>query len=169
MFLSTLRRAAMFALCALLATVPAHTARAQTGVCCAGPVCAITSLPLCAGTFIAGATCTPNPCAVTGVCCRGATCNSGLLAADCTAPASGTAGAQFQVAAACNSNSDTTPCCYADYNKSGSVTVNDIFDYLSDWFAGSPYANTGGNGSPSALTVSNIFDFLSALFAGGCS
>lgn len=46
--------------------------------------------------------------------------------------------------------------------------MQDIFDFLGDWFAGFPYANTGGNGSPAALQVQNIFDFLTDWFAGGC-
>jgi hypothetical protein len=71
---------------------------------------------------------------------------------------------------ACNtSNTSNTPCCLADYNKTGGVSVQDIFDFLADWFAGSPYANTGGNGSATSLSVQNIFDFLAAWFAGGCA
>ena len=41
----------------------------------------------------------------------------------------------------------TTPCCYADYNKVGGISIQDIFDFLNDWFAASPYANTGGDGT----------------------
>ena len=70
----------------------------------------------------------------------------------------------------CNgSGSTTSPCCYADYNKVGGVSVQDIFDFLTDWFAGSPYAAAGGDGSSGTLSVQNIFDFLSAWFSGGCS
>jgi hypothetical protein len=105
----------------------------------------------------------------TGVCCRGATCNSTVGQAGCTV-ASGTAGAFFASASsACNAVPlSNTPCCYADYNKIGGLSVQDIFDFLGDWFAGSPYANVGGNGTPGPLSVQNIFDFLSDWFAGGC-
>lgn len=110
---------------------------------------------------------------VTGVCCRGATCSTAITSsAACTGSLIGgqTAGASFPTGAACNSGgSTTTPCCYANYNKVGGITVNDIFDFLNDWFAGSPYANTGGNGAAGPLAVQNIFDFLNAWFAGGCS
>jgi hypothetical protein len=104
----------------------------------------------------------------TGVCCRGATCNSTVSQASCTGNT--LAGAVFvSSASTCNSGgSTTTPCCYADYNKIGAVTVGDIFDFLNDWFAGSPYANFGGDGTPASLAVQNIFDFLNAWFAGGC-
>ena len=131
-----------------------------------------TPSPTCAeGAFFATGSCSPNSCVqpVTGVCCRGATCNTTITSAGaCTG--SGTAGGFFASAApACNvavlSNS---PCCYADYNKSSGVTVNDIFDFLGDWFAGNPFANTGGNGDPAALSVQNIFDFLTNWFNGGC-
>lgn len=49
----------------------------------------------------------------------------------------------------------------ADWNCSGSVGVQDIFDYLSDWFAGRADFNVDG-----ATSVQDIFDFLTAWFAG---
>ena len=104
-----------------------------------------------------------------GICCRGATCSTMVSQADCT-PMAGTAGALF-VASSSNCNASptsNTPCCYADYNKVGGVSVQDIFAFLADWFAGSPFANVGGDGSPASLRVQNIFDFLAAWFAGGC-
>ena len=56
----------------------------------------------------------------------------------------------------------TLTACIADFNCDGHVTVQDIFDFLSAWFAQSPAANINGNG----VTVQAIFDFLSAWFAG---
>ena len=81
-----------------------------------------------------------------------------------------TAGAVFASGApACNAmGTASAPCCYADYNKANDITVQDIFDFLSDWFAGSPFANVGSSGDPGQLSVQNIFDFLGAWFAGGC-
>ena len=106
-----------------------------------------------------------------GVCCRGATCNTTVAsAAACTASlvTGQTAGAAFASGSACNATGITaTPCCYADYNKVNGINVQDIFDFLNDWFAGSPYANTAGNGTTQPLSVSNIFSFLNAWF-GGC-
>jgi hypothetical protein len=103
-----------------------------------------------------------------GVCCRGATCNTTVAQASCTG--SGMAGASFvTTASVCNGTpTSNTPCCYANYNKTGGITVQDIFDFLGDWFANSPFANTGGTGAAGPLAVQNIFDFLSAWFAGGC-
>jgi hypothetical protein len=40
--------------------------------------------------------------------------------------------------------------------------VQDIFDFLNAWFAGSVAADFNGGG----LAVQDIFDFLSAWFAG---
>jgi hypothetical protein len=54
--------------------------------------------------------------------------------------------------------------CRADYNQSGNISVQDIFDYLSDYFAASPRADFNGSGS---VTVQDIFDYLAAYF-GGC-
>ena len=103
-----------------------------------------------------------------GVCCRGTTCNSTVAQSACTG--SGSAGASFSpTSGACNSAGvRTSPCCYADFNKSGSVTVQDIFDYLAAWFARNPFAVVGGDGTGAAPTVQSIFDYLAAWFAKGC-
>ena len=107
-----------------------------------------------------------------GVCCRGSTCNTTITtAAACTASLvpGQTAGAFFSSAAACNAAVvSRTPCCYADYDKINGITVTDIFNFLTDWFAGSPYARVGSSGGPGVLAPQNIFDFLNNWFAGGC-
>jgi len=64
--------------------------------------------------------------------------------------------------ASVTSNGARLNVCVADFNCSGIVSVQDIFDFLSAWFAGSPLADFNGGG----LAVQDIFDFLSAWFAG---
>jgi hypothetical protein len=59
----------------------------------------------------------------------------------------------------------TLDVCVADFNCSGAVTVQDIFDFLTAWFAHSTTADVNESGS---VTVQDIFDFLTAWFAG-CS
>ncbi len=150
----------------------------RLGACCSGTICTIQPPNFCTGgngIYQGNDTaCTPtNPClAPTGVCCRGATCtNTITTSVACTGSLIGgqTAGATFPASSNCNSSGNTaSPCCYANYNKTGGISVQDIFDFLGDWFAGSPYANTGGTGAPGPLSVQNIFDFLGAWFAGGC-
>ena len=55
------------------------------------------------------------------------------------------------------------PVCRADFNQDGAVTVADIFQFLSAWFARDSRADFNGfNG----VTVQDIFDFLTAWFAG---
>lgn len=56
--------------------------------------------------------------------------------------------------------------CRCDTNANGALEVQDIFDFLGLWFAGSPQADFNGGG----LTVQDIFDFLSCWFAAplGC-
>jgi hypothetical protein len=49
----------------------------------------------------------------------------------------------------------------ADWNCSGSLEVQDIFDFLNDWFAGGGDFNANGS-----VAVQDIFDFLNAWFAG---
>lgn len=144
------------------------------GACCndADQTCMNTTIAGCpAGSTFqgGGTTCSPSSCGgqPTGVCCRGATCSRTVASGDCTA--SGTAGAVFVAGgSACNSGSTATPCCYADYNKVGGISVQDVFDFLGDYFSGSPNASVGGDGTGGAPTVQSIFDFLAAYFAGGC-
>jgi hypothetical protein len=52
--------------------------------------------------------------------------------------------------------------CPGDFNESGALEVQDIFDFLNAWFAGNPSADFNGGG----LAVQDIFDFLNAWFAG---
>lgn len=53
--------------------------------------------------------------------------------------------------------------CAADFNCSGVVTVQDIFEFLAGYFSGDPRADFNQSG---AITVQDIFDFLAAYFAG---
>ncbi len=55
------------------------------------------------------------------------------------------------------------PACRADFNASGTVTTQDIFDFLNAWLAGLPSADFNNAGG---LEVQDIFDFLNAWFAG---
>jgi hypothetical protein len=66
-----------------------------------------------------------------------------------------------------DANNIPDPCqfgpCPADFNGSGGASVQDIFDFLSDFFAQSLTADFNGTG---AVTVQDIFDYLTAYFAG---
>ncbi len=53
--------------------------------------------------------------------------------------------------------------CPGDFNSLGGTNVQDIFDFLSAWFVGSPSANFNQLGG---TDVQDIFDFLSAWFSG---
>jgi hypothetical protein len=52
--------------------------------------------------------------------------------------------------------------CPGDFNRSGDVSVQDIFDFLGAYFAGSLLADVSGDGS---VSVQDIFDFLGTYFA----
>ena len=56
-------------------------------------------------------------------------------------------------------------CCPADFNCSTHLEVQDIFDFLSAWFALDPRADFN---AVNGITTQDIFDFLAAWFAG-CS
>ncbi len=53
--------------------------------------------------------------------------------------------------------------CRADFNGVNGATNQDIFDYLSAWFAGESRADFNG---VSGLDVQDVFDFLGAWFTG---
>lgn len=53
--------------------------------------------------------------------------------------------------------------CRADYNDSGAVSVQDVFDLLADYFAGNLTADFNDSGT---LSVQDLFDFLAVFFAG---
>lgn len=61
------------------------------------------------------------------------------------------------------SSEATYTICPADFNCSGGVSVQDIFDFLAAYFAGQPSADFNGSGT---ISVQDIFDFLGAYFAG---
>lgn len=105
-----------------------------------------------------GTTCTPNPCSlVSGACCTGTTC-AVVAQTACTGVFRG-------AATSCQFASNPVTCCPANYNQVNGVTVQDVFDYLTDYFNGHPDANFNGiNG----VSVQDIFDFLFAYFQG-CS
>lgn len=112
-------------------------------------------------------TCDPNVCPPpTGICCRGCTCAI-TTSAGCTAPPG--LFAQFTAGgSACNSGGSLiTPCCFADYNQSGGVTIDDLFLYFDAWFTGNPLADTSGNGA-STPNIDDLFLFLNVWFTG-CS
>jgi predicted extracellular nuclease len=112
--------------------------------------------------FSVSSGCTPT----TIVCCRGATCSIVAVAGDCSAPASPVVGTQISSASSCGVSNAPTPatgCCFADFNKIGGVTIDDIFIYLNAWFATSEFANVGTPGTPN---IDDIFIFLNAWFAG---
>lgn len=135
------------------------------GACCgAAGSCFLTTLDECLGSFIGvGAPCEPiDPCIATpqeGACCKGSTCES-TAAASCTG-----ANTQFMgVGTVCNAaGNNTAPCCKADYNQSGGVTVQDLFDFLAAYFGGSLLVDINGSGT---VSVQDLFDFLTAYFEG---
>lgn len=96
-----------------------------------------------------------------GACCVGGPQGCQLL----SAAACSTLGRAFSgVGSTCNpSGNSRTPCCYADFNGIGGLSVTDIFDFLAAWFARGPGSDFNGDNS---VSVNDIFDFLAAWFRG---
>lgn len=141
---------------------------APTGACCLGSSCVIATDPNClsqSGVYQGdGVACTPtNPCATLamGACCTGATCTAQMASA-CTGPNSFYAGDNTT----CNPPGNyTAPCCLADFNQVGGLTVQDILDFLNAYFNADLGADYNGSGT---LTTEDIFGFLAAYLSGGC-
>jgi hypothetical protein len=53
--------------------------------------------------------------------------------------------------------------CRPDFNNDGVVNIQDIFDFLAQWFMSNPLTDFNNSG---AITIQDIFDFLAAWFAG---
>lgn len=54
------------------------------------------------------------------------------------------------------------PFCDGDFNRSGAVTLDDVFDFLFAYFTGAPAADVNGSGQ---VTVQDVFDYLTSYFA----
>jgi hypothetical protein len=106
----------------------------------------------------AGTGCVPNPC---GSPAEGACCDD---QGTCTAVREVACEGDFLgVGRPCMPNPcpPPPPTCPADFNESGEVSVQDIFDFLAAYFSGDPDADFNGQGG---LSVQDIFDFLAAFF-----
>jgi hypothetical protein len=101
----------------------------------------------------------PVPTVTMGACCRGSAC--AVEGSDvCTGAGTFYGGA----ASACNATGNfTTPCCKADFNRNGTIEIQDIFDFLNAWFASDPRCDINASGG---VEIQDIFDFLNAWFAG---
>ena len=62
-----------------------------------------------------------------------------------------------------NFDGEIATVCRADINDDGAATVQDIFDFLAQWFATSPDADFNFD---TTVSVQDIFDFLAAWFRG---
>jgi hypothetical protein len=63
----------------------------------------------------------------------------------------------------CGTAANPIACCAANFNRVSGVNMQDIYDYITAWFAGNMRADFDGvNG----LEVVDIFEFLNALLAG---
>lgn len=58
----------------------------------------------------------------------------------------------------------SVPACDGDFNASGATEVQDVFDFLSAWFARTPRADTNADAD---VSVQDLFDFL-ARWTEGC-
>lgn len=93
-----------------------------------------------------------------GACCVGSICQIAVPGA-CVGPGLSFAG----TGVACNAQGDNfVPCCRADFGHNGTVSVQDLFDYLAAYFQGLPTADFGGGG----LSLQDLFDYLGGFFTG---
>ena len=140
------------------------------GACCTTNNCAVIPANIYAVFFGAwhgpASACGPQgDCPGTGLCCRGATCTDNTAEGDCIAPSSRVGAVFIAGSGGCGGSAQQHACCAADFNKIDGVNAQDIFDFLSAWFAGSPFCRVGGS-ADDPPTAADIFVFLSAWFVG---
>lgn len=61
--------------------------------------------------------------------------------------------------------SDAAPNYTADWNLTGTITVQDVFDFLSDYFSGNGESGGADFNDSGVTTVQDVFDYLTAYFA----
>jgi hypothetical protein len=93
--------------------------------------------------------------AASGACCAGTVCVVSAQA--------GCAGVFQGEGSVCGAPDNPTTCCPANFNQSGGVSVQDLFDFLAAYFGNDARADFNQSG---ATGVQDIFDFLAAFFAG---
>ncbi len=114
---------------------PCCNARGTGGCLLLNPIDCTTvgGVPNTAVSTCAAANCTTF---APGACCRGPTCSAtttlGCIAAAPTARFLGVGTSCTPLPGGAN------PCCPADFNNSGSLGAQDIFDFLAAWFSGCP-------------------------------
>lgn len=93
-----------------------------------------------------------------GACCINTSC-SATSQGECAGPGRTFSGASTT----CNvPGNGTTPCCRGDTNQDGTVALQDLFDFLSLWFAQAPGANADGF---EGIGVEDLFAFLRSWFS----
>ena len=96
-----------------------------------------------------------------GACCAGSTCTI-VSQSGCAGPGSRFTGPGL----ACNASLSTNvPCCRADFNQDGIVSIDDLFLYINAHFSSSPAAAITSNGT-SPPVLDDLFLYINAYFVG---
>ncbi len=107
------------------------------------------------GDAIVSVTIQPSAVVSTGACCTGTSCS--------VTTAQACAGAFKGVGSVCDAPGNPTTCCPANFNRSGGVDVQDLFDFLASYFAADASADMNQSGE---VTVQDVFVFIEVFFTG---
>jgi hypothetical protein len=138
------------------------------GACCdAAGVCSIALNTECTGFFVGAPTCSPIVCPSGGapaICCIGACCQGSACTISTAPSCASVAGAVFSgVGIVCGSEPNPVPCCPANFNGVGGVTVQDILDFITAWFAADTRTDFNHDG---VLAPIDLLDFLTRWMSG---
>lgn len=136
-----------------------------SGACCAqNGSCILSSQTSCTSpsSFLGnGTACSAAACNAPGACCRASGCFLAPIT-QCAGSLSNFVGPSTICASV--SGGPATPCCIADYDRSGSITVSDLFSFLAAYFSGqTQLADTNADGR---LSIQDVFNFIDVYMSG---
>ena len=144
----------------------ACTPTGTSGACCAqNGSCILSSQTSCTApsSFLgSGTACSAAACAAPGACCRASGCFLAPIT-QCAGSLSNFVGPSTTCASIAGGRA--TPCCIADYDRSGVISLNDLFSFLAAYFSGqTQLADTNADGR---LSIQDVFNFIE-VYTTGC-
>jgi hypothetical protein len=131
------------------------------GSCCSslGDCAILTHLACGVGLWRMSGACSPGICATLGACCQGSACLA-ATAAECDGPP---AGVYHGVGSTCGPLRNLVTCCPVNFDGMNGLAPSDLFAFLGAWFANDARADFTHDG---AISVQDIYQYITDWFVG---